>query len=541
MDANEVKEVKKKSFLQGAAILAGAGIVIKLMGAAFRIPLANIIGPLGMSYYQTAYPIYNLFLTVSTAGIPVAISRMVAERYAAGNHYEAHRVFRVSLLLLLIIGTISSTVLFFGAGAYANSAETPEAAMAIKAIAPALLLVSLMAAFRGYFQGTQNMKPTALSQIFEQLFRVSVGLTLAIVMVKKGLEMAAAGASFGATAGSAFGLISIALIYLLHRQSIFKKISRGRKRPVDRAGKILVRIFMIALPITIGAAIMPLMNMIDVQIVKSRLIDIGYSHQAAGTLFGELTGFAAPLINLPQVLIQAIAISLVPTIAAAYQRRDTEFLKFNASTGLRTAMIIAMPCAFGMMTLAEPIMLLLYPLKKASAVSAAPCLFILAIGIIFLSGIQTLTGILQGIGKQNIPVRNLFIGAVVKIACTFYLTGIQSINVKGAAIGTVATYIVTFLLNLAAVKKYTGASFHAGKTFIRPLISVLAMSVCAWGTHRLIVGLVGNSLATLVAVGAGGLVYLVMIFATRTITAEELSMLPKGDKLAKIAGRLSKR
>lgn len=535
----EQKEGKKKSFLQGAAILAGAGVVIKLMGAAFRIPLANIIGPLGMSYYQTAYPIYNLFLTVSTAGIPVAISRMVAERYAAGNHYEAYRVFRVSFLLLLIIGCVSSTALFFGAGAYAESAETPEATLAIRAIAPALLLVSLMAGFRGYFQGTQNMKPTAISQILEQFFRVAVGLVLAVTLVKAGLEEAAAGASFGATAGSAFGLLGIALIYLLYKQTIMKRINRRPKQAIDSAGKILTKIFFIALPITIGAAIMPLMNMIDVQIVKSRLIAIGYSREAAGTMFGELTGFAAPLINLPQVLIQAIAISLVPAIAAAYQRKDAEFLRYNASTGLRTAMIIAMPCAFGMMTLAEPIMLLLYPMKKASAVNAAPCLFILAIGIIFLSGIQTLTGVLQGIGKQNIPVRNLCIGAVVKIACTFYLTGIESINVKGAAIGTVATYAVTFLLNLAAVRKYTGANFNIGLTFLRPLISVLTMSVCVLAVHKLLAGTLGNTIATLASVAVGGVIYLVMIFATRSITAEELRMMPKGDKLVRVFGRFA--
>ncbi|WP_130861536.1 putative polysaccharide biosynthesis protein [Bacilliculturomica massiliensis] len=541
MGANETREVKKKSFLQGAAILAGAAVLIKLMGAFFRIPLANIIGAVGMGYYQTAYPIYNLFLTISTAGIPVAISRMVAERCAEGNHYEAHRVFKVSFLLLLIIGTLSSSILYFGADAYAKSANMDEAVLAIRAIAPALLLVSLMAAFRGYFQGTQNMKPTACSQIFEQLFRVAVGLTLAIVLAKKGLEVAAAGASFGATAGSAFGLLVIALIYLLHKKAIAQKIRRsGSKSSGESSGRILVRIFIIALPITIGAAIMPLMNMIDLQIVMNRLVDIGYTSESAQAMYGELSGFAAPLINLPQVLIQAIAISLVPTIAAAHQRRDMEFLRFNVSTGLRTAMIIAMPCAFGMMTLSEPIMLLLYPLEKASAVSAAPLLFILALGIIFLSGIQTLTGILQGIGKQNIPVRNLFIGALVKVACTFYLTGVESINVKGAAIGTVATYIVTFLLNLAAVKKYTKADFSAGQVFLRPLISVLAMSVCAWGAHRLIVGVLGNSLATLLAVAVGGIVYIVMIFATKTITPQELSMLPKGDKIAKLAGKFGK-
>lgn len=535
----EQKEVRKKSFLQGAAILAGAGVVIKLMGAAFRIPLANIIGPLGMSYYQTAYPIYNLFLAVSTAGIPVAISRMVAERYAAGNHYEAYRVFRVSFLLLLVLGSISSTALFFGAGAYAESAETPEATLAIRAIAPALLIVSLMAGFRGYFQGTQNMKPTAVSQILEQFFRVTVGLTLAVVLVKTGLEQAAAGASFGATAGSAFGLLGIALIYLAYKKTIIKRINSRPKRAVDSAGKILVRIFFIALPITIGAAIMPLMNMIDVQIVKARLIAIGYSRETAGTMFGELTGFAAPLINLPQVLIQAIAISLVPAIASAYQRKDAEFLRYNASTGLRTAMIIAMPCAFGMMTLAEPIMLLLYPMKKASAINAAPCLFILAIGIIFLSGIQTLTGVLQGIGKQNIPVRNLCIGAVVKVACTFYLTGIEAINVKGAAVGTVATYAVTFLLNLAAVRKYTGARFSISLTFLRPLISALAMSVCVLGAYELLSGGLGNTVATLASVAVGGCVYVVMIFATKSITTEELRLMPKGDKLVQILGRFA--
>lgn len=540
MDVSEVKDTKKKSFLQGAAILAGAAMIIKLMGAFLRIPLGNIIGAQGMSYYQTAYPIYNLFLAISTAGIPVAISRMVAERTAVGNHYEAHRVFRVSFMLLLVIGTLSSWVLFGVAGTYANSASRPGATLAIQAIAPALLLVSIMAAFRGYFQGTQNMKPTALSQIFEQFFRVASGLTLAIVLIRVGKPQAAAGASFGATVGSAFGLLAIALIYMMHRKKILRKISRGPRVKGEPVGKILFRIFIIALPITIGAAIMPLMNMIDVQLVTARLMEIGYSQEAADTMFGELSGFATSLIALPQVLIQAIAISLVPAIATAFQRKDMEFLRYNASTGLRTAMIIALPCAFGLITLAEPIMLLLYPMEKASAVSAAPSLAILAVGVVFLSGIQTLTGVLQGVGKQNIPVRNLFIGAVVKVACTFYLTAIPAINIKGAAIGTVATYMVTFFLNLMAVRKHTGTKFQFGLVFGRPLVSVGAMSVIVFGVFRLTVGLLGNSLATLLAIAAGGMVYLVMIFATKSITIEELSTMPMGRKLAKVASKFIK-
>ncbi|MBO4992197.1 MAG: polysaccharide biosynthesis protein [Firmicutes bacterium] len=526
---------KKKSFLGGAAIMAGAAIVIKLMGAFFRIPLSNIIGSLGMSYYQTGYPLYNLFLTISTAGIPVAISRMVAERQAVGNHYEAHRVFRTALGLLLVIGAVSASLLFFGAGAYASSAGIPEATLATRALAPALFFVSVMAAFRGYFQGNQNMKPTALSQIFEQLFRVGLGLTLAVVLTKKGLEYAAAGASFGAAAGGFAGLVTMILIYMASRRAIEAKIRRGNREPGESTGRILVRIVAIALPITIGSSIMPLLNMIDVQIVVNRLVSIGYSAGAAKELFGELTGFAQPLINLPQVLIQAIAVSLVPTIAAAYKQKDRENLTFNIQTGMRTAMIIAMPCAFGMMSLSEPIMLFLYPREQASAVSAAPLLFILAFGIIFLSGIQTLTAILQGIGKQNIPMINLMIGAVVKVFCTMTLTGIPSINVKGAAIGTVATYFVTFVLNLFAVYRYTGTKFPLVQIFVRPLISVAFMSVGATAGHRVIMAVLGsNSLATLGGVAVGGAIYVVMIFVTRTITPEELSLLPKGDKLAKL-------
>ncbi len=529
---------KKKSFLGGAAVLATAAIVIKILGAFFRVPLSNIIGSLGMSYYQTGYPLYNLFLTVSTAGIPVAISRMVSERQAAGRYYEAHRVFRTALALLLVIGAVSASLLFFGAGAYASSAGIPEATMATRALAPALFFVSVMAAFRGYFQGNQNMKPTALSQVFEQVFRVGVGLTLAVVLTGKGLEYAAAGASFGAAAGGLAGLLTMILIYGVSKKSIDAKIRRGSREEGSSGARILMQIVIIALPITIGSSIMPLLNMIDVQIVVNRLVGIGYTPEAAKELFGELTGFAQPLINLPQVLIQAIAVSLVPTIAAAFQQRDRETLSFNIQTGMRTAMIIAMPCAFGMMSLSEPIMLFLYPREQASAVSAAPLLFILAFGIIFLSGIQALTAILQGIGKQNVPMINLLIGAVVKVVCTLTLTGIPSINVKGAAIGTVATYFVTFLLNMIAVHRYTQAQFPLVQVFVRPLISVAFMSAGAVAGHRAIMALLGsNSLATLGGVAVGGAIYVAMIFITKTITPQELSMLPKGDKLAKLFGR----
>ncbi|MDD2215155.1 MAG: oligosaccharide flippase family protein, partial [Eubacteriales bacterium] len=208
----------RKTFLQGAVILGIAGLIIKLLGAVFRIPLANIIGDTGMGYYQTAYPVYVLLLTLSTAGIPVAISRMVAERNALGHPYEAYRVFSVSFVLLFGIGIFSSALLFFGAEAIVNYLGNPGAKHAMMAIAPALFFVPMMAAFRGFFQGTQDMKPTAISQVAEQLFRVIIGLTLAILLISRGLEFAAAGASFGATAGAVGGLGTVILIFIYRRK-----------------------------------------------------------------------------------------------------------------------------------------------------------------------------------------------------------------------------------------------------------------------------------------------------------------------------------
>lgn len=530
----------KKSFIQGAVILGIAGIIIKVMGMFFRIPLANLIGDKGMGYYQTAYPIYVLFLTLATAGIPIAISKMVSERVAVEHHYEAYRVFRVSFALLFAIGIGSSSILFFGAGQIVNAIGNPGAKYAMMSIAPALLFVPLMAAFRGYFQGMQDMKPTAASQVVEQFFRVAVGLTLAYLLIDQGLTFSAAGASFGATAGSITGLITVVGIYYVKKNGLKGDIERTYRVSQERNAEILAKIFMIAVPVTIGAAIMPIMNTIDVGIVMRRLQETGWSEEAANGLYGQLTGMAGPLINFPQVLTQAIAMSLVPAVAAAYKQKDMVFLNYNVRLGIRTAMIIGLPCALGLMTLAEPVMLLLYPFQKASAVSAAPCLFIMAFGVIFLSTVQTLTGVLQGLGKPMIPVINLFIGAIAKIVLTYTLTGVESINVKGAAIGTVAAYIVASSLNIIAVKRLTGVKFDITLTYLKPIVSALMMSAVVWFSYRIFFGYLGNAISTILAIAIGVVVYCMMLFITKAIRKEELKALPKGGKILNMINRVKK-
>lgn len=527
--------------MQGAVILGIAGVIIKIMGAFFRIPLGNIIGAEGMGYYQAAYPIYVLFLTIATAGVPLAISKLISERVAVGNHYEAYRVFRVSFILLFALGICTSSILFFGAGMIADYVGAPGAKPAMMAIAPALLFVPMMASYRGYFQGYQDMKPTATSQIVEQFFRVIVGLTLAVVLTQSSLQFAAAGASFGATAGAIAGIIAMVIIFARRKKSLVSKFDNHTAPNEESNFKILAKIFTISIPITIGAAIMPIMNTVDVAIVMRRLQETGWDHDAAISLYGQLTGMAGPLINFPQVLTQAIAISIVPAIAAAYGQRDTRFLHYNVQLGIRTAILIGLPCSLGLMTLAEPIMVLLYPMQKASAISAAPCLFTLGFSVIFLSTAQTLSGVLQGLGKQMVPVINLFIGVIAKIILTYTLTGIYSINVKGAAIGTAAAYLIASVLNIIAVKKHTGVKFDIVLTFVKPVSCGLVMSAVVWVTYRLSFGIFGNALATMLAVGIGVIVYGLMLFITKSITSDELKMLPKGDKISKMLKKFARK
>lgn len=287
----------------------------------------------------------------------------------------------------------------------------PEAIYSMRSIAPALLFVPIMAAFRGYFQGQQDMTPTASSQVIEQAFRVVFGLSMAVILLPAGLKFAAAGASAGAAAGGFFGLIGIFAIYMRRRSVIRENCRNSPDGESEAAKSILWKIVVIAVPVTIGAALMPIMTNIDLAIVVRRLVQSGYSSAEANSLYGQLSGFATPLINLPQVLTQAIAMSLVPAVASAFSAKDQEFLRYNTAFGIRTAMIIGMPCSVGLMVLSKPIMLLLYPAQQASAVNAAESLFILAFGAIFLSLVQTLTGILQGVKRQLIPVINLAIGA----------------------------------------------------------------------------------------------------------------------------------
>ena len=524
----------KKTFVAGAALLGAAGVLVKLLGVFFRIPLTNIITAEGMGYYQTAYPMYILMLTVSSSGLPTAISRMIAERRSGGNYYEAYRVFKVSFKVMLGLGLFTAVLVFFLAPWITKLQNEPDAVYALRTTVPALLLCPVMSCYRGFFQGQKQMAPTAISQVAEQIFRVGIGLALAYLLMSKGKPHAAAGASFGASAGALFGLIAVLFMFVRNKPVMVAEIKESGRKPIQPVGGIVRDLLAIAIPITIGASIMPILNWIDTLIVKNVLVSIGYTDVAARTMYGELSGMASPIINFPQVLTQAICLSLVPVITDAFKRDDMDFVRKNSALGMRYAALIGFPCSIGMIVLARPIMQLFYSSQHDSIDNAAACLACYAAGLFFLSAVHALTGVLQGIGKQGIPVKNLFIGAVVKVVVTFLLTRIPAINVKGAAIGTTCAYIVAAWLNLVAVRRYSGMKLDLGLMIIRPLISSAVMGAVAFGVYKVLSAHSGNAVSTLGAVAAGVVVYVIMVFVTRSIKLDELSSVPGMSRLRRL-------
>ncbi|MGI6141836.1 MAG: putative polysaccharide biosynthesis protein [Caldicoprobacterales bacterium] len=532
--------MSRKSFVKGAAILAAAGLISKFIGALFRIPMMNIIGSTGMSYYQMAYPIYSFLLIISTAGIPTAISKMVAENIALGNHRDAHRVFQLSVRLMLISGGIAFIIFAAGSKLTARIMGAEEAFYSILAISPSLIFVTLLSSFRGYFQGMQYMTPTALSQIVEQLGKLILGLWFASMYISRGPEYGAAAAVVGVTLSEGAALALVMGMYRRKKREVMHNIrhsSRHRYRMSNRS--ILSRLIFISFPITIGASIMPLVNVADSLIVVNRLVQIGFGEEQAKSLYGLLTGGANPLINFPAVLTIAMAMSLVPAISESYASKDYKSIGQKTETGIRLTLLLGLPAAAGMGVLARPICSLLYPrLPEAEITATGNILAILSIGVIFLTLVQTLTAILQGLNKMAIPVRNLAIGALFKVAVTYILVGKPNIHVRGAAIGTVICYGIAAFLDMAAVIRYSGMKLRFVDFIVKPAAAVIVMALSVHFSYGFLENLAGGSKATLLAIVVGVVVYALVLLAVGALSRQDFEMLPGGSKLGRVLYRL---
>ncbi|MBS4008441.1 MAG: polysaccharide biosynthesis protein [Clostridium sp.] len=534
--------MKRQSFVKGAAILTLAGASARFVGAFFRIFLAVLIGDEGMGLFQMAYPVYVSLLAVSTAGVPIAISKLVAENLAYGNYRGAYKIFRVALTLLGISGLVVSLGLYFSADFIARViTQDTRAYYSLVSISPAILLVTVMSAYRGFFQGQQQMMPTAFSQIVEQVGRVASALLLAALFLPRGLEFAAAGASFGAAAGAFCGLALLLVVSLRQRKEFIGKLHSQRVTDREKADKIIPRIVTLAVPITLGSLVMPLIAIVDLFLVPQRLHDAGLDTSRATALYGQLTGMASPLVNIPTIVTVALAISLVPAISEALALKKSKLIQERSYLAVRLTLLLALPSTFGLFLLAEPITSLLFQNAEAGRVLA-----VLSLCVVFLTLFQVTSAILQGLGRTMIPVTSMLWGAAVKTILTWYLTALPALNISGAAMGTVAGFGVAALLNLYRVYLLTGMPLRPLELIIKPLFASLGMAAAVLTVHprlaslHTILGLsLAEKVATLGSVFVGALVFGLFFLLLGGVRRSELLLLPRiGEPLANLLEKL---
>ncbi len=571
-----MKEIKKQSFMEGAAVLVIAHLVVKIIGACFKIPLANILHETGMAFFSRAYNLYAAMFVMATAGLPVAVSKMVSESLAKKNYAESKKILRAAVILLSCIGVIGSCVLFFGARAFAEGAfQSPGTYMSIVAISPAILFISILSAFRGYFQGHSNMIPTAYSEVLESVTKLVVGLLGAYFFMRFSYELAAAGAVFGVTLGGLLALLLLVFFYFRNK----KRTPNYDTEESRSTGKIFVTLLTIAIPITIGAAVMSLTNVIDTFMIGNRLQAISVTQEmfhtlteffgmapkdvsigsalpakAADVMYGSYSGYAMSLFNLPPSIITSISMSIVPAISAALAIKNELQAKVLTESSIRITTIFALPCAIGLSVLSTPILVALYNNARAQ-----DTLTLLSLAIVFVCIVSVSTAILQASGHVFIPVRNMLIGGAFKVVSNFILIAVPSLNIGGAPISTFFCYLLIATLNLISVSRIIKPGFNFRDFILKPLVSALIMGVLVYLSYNALALLLGCptvsigveflpqsaivtpvatavrlktilALGTSIVIGVGA--YAVAILLTKSLKRDDIEMLPKGKRIA---------
>jgi len=538
-----VPEKRKQSFLHGATILLVSMTIIKILGAIYKVPLYNILGDSGTTDFAIAYNIYNLLATLSTAGLPIALARMIAEAHTQGRENQVRRNYRVAYMAFLVLGTVGSLVLFFFSDGLAGIMSTPTAGLSIQALAPVVLLVCLMSVYRGYAEGHRDMIPTSVSQVVETAVKMVVGLVIAWLLVRAGYSVStgAAGAILGASFGGA-----AALLYLIFAKRKRSRVEAPYEQATDRADsskRTLARLLKIGVPIALGSSVMAIMTLIDSGLVMWRLQSVthglGMTNEAAKTLYGQYQ-YGLTLFNGPTFLVPAFTVSIIPTIASlAVQKRRSE-IRDVAEMGLRVSTVLNLPMAVGMVVLAAPLMQVLFTHSTGVAVNI---LYILGIASFFVCTTLMTTSILQASGHERLPVISMICGAVVEIALNLLLVGIPKINVLGSAIDTLGCYVTITLLNLVFLHFTMSERIRFTKIIPRQLIASLVMGAAAWGVYGLLdklvlhggqAGRMMTAVCLVVAIGVAAVVYLVLVVMLRALTLEDVLSLPKGAKIAKL-------
>lgn len=574
-------EQKKNTFFGGVAILMVSTIIIKIIGAIYKIPLGIILPDEAYADFSAAYNVYSFFLTISTAGLPVALSKTVSEANALGRYNQVQKVFKVAFFAFLTMGLISFICMSVFAQPVATYAlQNEKAVWCVMALSPAVLCTCCCSAFRGFAQGHMNMMPTAISQVMENLSKLLIGMGLALFIGSLALQpedfgdrMMAVGAIAGVSVGS---ILSVGYLFWNHRRT-------RRRHPgpftdkTDGSRKILVGLLALAIPITLSSSTTAIVTLIDTNLVNGQLQNVFQSMMDAGPVvtdaargFLDIGNKAAAILqenmatsstavldsaralygtyqkcmsiyNLPFNLMVPLTASIIPAVSAARARRNMLEAKQVSESALRFAALMALPCGVGLFVLGESIMWLLTA-GNTDYTIAGPLLSILGLASIFVCIQLVGTSILQANGIVNLPIATVIIGGVVKIIVNYILVGNPNIMIYGAPVGTLCCFVIAAVLNLLIIKVRVPSAPSYGKVFFKPVLASVVMGGVAWASYGFLSRALGGDALTfkgnLIAVGGAialaVVVYFVLILALRAITREDLALMPKGEKIANL-------
>ncbi len=522
---------KKQNFLQGTALLAMATAIVKIIGAFYKIPLNAIIGEKGFGYFNTAYEIYNVLLMISTAGLPVAMSRMISQASSLKHYNQVRRVYgtaRGIFLGLGITGTLLMTLFCRQLAAFQNQ---PDAWAAIGFLGPCVLLICVMSTFRGFFQGQSNMLPTSISQVIEAVVKLIVGIAAAWILLKStgSVALAAGGAILGVTASC---LVSSFYLFGCFRK-VYPQLPQTSDEPrsfSDTAKGLMI----IAIPITLGSAGLQFLTMLETKIYMGRLLEF-YTQAAADTMRG-IYGMTQTIFNMPCAFITPITISIIPAITAQLTTCNDLEAKATEESAIRITGLISMPCAFGLGLLAQPVTALLGGYTGDNLVLATKLMTILGFSIMFNAVVLVTTAIMQAHGHATRPVINMLIGGVLKLAAVFILTGNPNIGIVGTPVGTLLCYIAIAVLNIFSIRNLLDHPPAIVKNLIRTFLAAVIMGIFVFTafTGLKLIGITSRLILCGLPIAVGVVAYCIAAVKIKVVTREDCLLLPKGEKIAKL-------
>lgn len=532
-----MKEKKKNSFAGNVMMLMLSQIIIKLLGLVYRLAITNAggFGDLGNGYYSAGYQVYAVLLIISSQGIPGAVSKLVSSKVAQGRYKEAHRIFKVSLLVFAIIGGLASLILFLTSNFIAtNILNVSDVKYVLWVLSPAIFFVCVSAVIRGYFAGLGTMKASSISQALEQFFNCVLTITFVYALVGKEPYVMAAGGNLSTTLAI---LISFSYLLLFYKTNI-KKYTEDSNEEINKSKPSTIKlskiIILTAIPLTIGSIISVVTTLIDT-VTVSNCIQIAYKQMLGSKTLLEkeamrLTGILSKvdtLVNLPIAVNLSFYSALIPAITSSIEQKDYKSASKKISFSISTSLLIVIPCAVGFITLAGPILKMLYP----NASDGAHILQIAAVTMVFVAVNHTLQGSLFGLGKMYTPALALLIGSIVKVILNLILIRNPNINIYGAVISSLICQLITFTIIYVTIKKSISFKIDIKNGVFKPLTASIMMGLSILLCYKLLSNLLGNSITTIICILVGALIYLIMVMILKVLSKDEICSLPKGDKI----------